>query len=639
MFFGNAYIAGTELENQSVLAWSYNVLMHAFKRALTEQETFLQGFGNTERTAISDVLHVMEQSKLVFKHMLMLMKFASETQLLTFLRRVKKLLSGLDVGEMLLLPIMVEGDEMIFLVERTTPQLYTLVLISTDVDGGLRWHPVTPEFAPKLKYRSAIVFPSIPKKSALDDVFWMAVYNALINGNFTHHHFYEVLLPFCTGKPLESSLVEMEAEKDSKMKGDWRSPQKSRTAYVRSITHAIFFMLRHKGLDVLQAKQVLLALRVQMARMLKHDLGFVQPDNNGQHVCSIVVSALSSATTKLIGTIDKAGQSSGLTRAQTAAMLEEVVELADEIRLLVDASREERADLPPILDLSGEDSKAEDWMQFQGSMAWEAEQMDPNPGTAQLLGKYTPVDLLQLPTTVRTRDEAVLAVRLADRLCTLLENQDHCIKNDKMLILSTIEHVFIQLVPVPKPRAVKLNEADKHRAERTERRNARRERESKAKRERAQAKRAEKSSASGGKKEATSTSKADTTSGPVERPPRTRAPLTPDEEEPCLWDAPITYELQMELVTTLRRLTQHFIAAAMSQQQSRSLDAVCVTVCGCMAAIADAVLRRRAYDLPSEVCSHLMGQTRDGKQLGYYGFGISVGTFATQARAHTRAWV
>jgi hypothetical protein len=58
-----------------------------------------------------------------------------------------------------------------------------------------------------------------------------------------------------------------------------------------------------------------------------------------------------------------------------------------------------------------------------------------------------------------------------------------------------------------------------------------------------------------------------------------------------------------------------------------------------MAAIADAVLRRRAYDLPSEVCSHLMGQTRDGKQLGYYGFGISVGTFATQARAHTRAWV
>jgi hypothetical protein len=572
----------------------------------------------------------MEKSTLVFKHMLMLMKFASETQLLTFLRRVKKLLSALDVGETLMLPIMVEGDEMIILVERNTPQLFTFVLIATDVNGGLKWHPVTPEFAPKLKYRCAIVFPSIPKKSALDDVFWMAVYNALINGNFTHKHFYEILLPFATGKPLESSLVEMEAEPDPKMKGDWRSPQKSRTAYVRCITHAIFFMLRRKGLEVLQAKQVLLALRVQMAHMLKNDLQFVQPDNNGQHVCSIVVSALSSTTTKLISAIDKAGQSSGCTGAQTANMLEEVVLLCDEIRLLVDASRAERADLPPILDLSGDDGNAEDRMQFQDSMAWEAEQIEPNPGNAQLLGKYTPVDLLQLPTKVRTRDEAVLAVRMADRLCTLLENQDHCIKNDKMLILSTIEHLFVQLVPVPKPRAVKLSDADKHRAERSERSKARLERERKEKRERAKAKRADKAVAAV-KKDAASTSKADATDS-LERPPRTRAPLTPDEEEPCLWDAPITYELQMEVVTTLRRLSQHFMAAAMSQQQSRSLDAICVTVCGCMSAIADAVLRRRAYDLPSEVCSHLLGQTRDGKQLGYYGFGISVGTFATQAR-------
>eukprot|EP00957_Ditylum_brightwellii_P154233 11737264-Ditylum_brightwellii.AAC.1 len=42
-------------------------------------------------------------------------------------------------------------------------------------------------------------------------------------------------------------------------------------------------------------------------------------------------------------------------------------------------------------------------------------------------------------------------------------------------------------------------------------------------------------------------------------------------------------------------------------------------------------MRRRAIDVPSEVCSHLMGQTRDGKQLGHMGFGLSVGTFATQS--------
>eukprot|EP00808_Paulinella_micropora_P027890 g22517.t1 len=63
---------------------------------------------------------------------------------------------------------------------------------------------------------------------------------------------------------------------------------------------------------------------------------------------------------------------------------------------------------------------------------------------------------------------------------------------------------------------------------------------------------------------------------------------------------------------------------------SRALDALCLVVPGVLCAISDAVMRRRAKDLPSEVCSHLMGETRDGKQLGIPGFGLSVATFATQ---------
>ena len=34
--------------------------------------------------------------------------------------------------------------------------------------------------------------------------------------------------------------------------------------------------------------------------------------------------------------------------------------------------------------------------------------------------------------------------------------------------------------------------------------------------------------------------------------------------------------------------------------------------------------------LVTQVCSHLMGQTRAGQQLGLFGFGLSVGTFAEQ---------
>ena len=87
----------------------------------------------------------------------------------------------------------------------------------------------------------------------------------------------------------------------------------------------------------------------------------------------------------------------------------------------------------------------------------------------------------------------------------------------------------------------------------------------------------------------------------------------------------------MELLETIQRLAEHFAAAALSIMQSRSFDGVCIVVTGCIAAIADAVIRKIATDEPSEACSHLMGKTVSGRQLGHPGFGISVSTFATQS--------
>ena len=81
---------------------------------------------------------------------------------------------------------------------------------------------------------------------------------------------------------------------------------------------------------------------------------------------------------------------------------------------------------------------------------------------------------------------------------------------------------------------------------------------------------------------------------------------------------------------TLQRIAEHFLASAMSIQQSRPFDGVCIVVSGCIAALSDAIMRQLAMDEPSEMCSHLMGRTLGGKQLGHPGFGISVGTFATQ---------
>ena len=80
----------------------------------------------------------------------------------------------------------------------------------------------------------------------------------------------------------------------------------------------------------------------------------------------------------------------------------------------------------------------------------------------------------------------------------------------------------------------------------------------------------------------------------------------------------------------LHRICEQFAAAAFSIQQTRSFDGVCVVVPGCIAALLDSIMRRRASNHPSEACSHLMGKMKDGRQLGNPGFGISVGTFAEQ---------
>lgn len=65
--------------------------------------------------------------------------------------------------------------------------------------------------------------------------------------------FYTILIPFLTGKPLETSLVEaetaaaVEGNEHSPEYGEWRSPQRSRTAYARTIMAAMHFLLRTKG--------------------------------------------------------------------------------------------------------------------------------------------------------------------------------------------------------------------------------------------------------------------------------------------------------------------------------------------------------------------------------------------------------
>lgn len=174
--------------------------------------------------------------------------------------------------------------------------------------------------------------------------------------------------------------------------------------------------------------------------------------------------------------------------------------------------------------------------------------------------KYVPVDLLLIPKKATTLEEAITAIRICDRQCSLIENQSHCIKNKKFLIVAAIEHVFTQVVPVPKPRGVGLTAEDLHRAGRSERRAAAKKEEEKVrlaeKKKRAE-EREEKAAASGSARKTKLPKKAVETEAPPPPPvkcfgtevlpdfdegKRVEAEVT---DEDCIWDRPIHYELQV----------------------------------------------------------------------------------------------
>lgn len=399
------------------------------------------------------------------------------------------------------------------------------------------------------------------------------------------------------------------------------------------------------------------------------DLYYVPPDDSGQRVCTIALQQLSYCSVKAANLLEASGQTKEATN-----ILMRSKKLVDDIKAQLKATVDDEADLPSELLLStGEPGSKErklNTTQFASALCWEVERNMPDPGQAVKIGKYIPINFMQIPQRATTRRQAIEAIRLADFQCTHIDCQDHCIKNQPHLIFALIEHLFTQVIPVPKPRGVHLGDHERHRSERAGRRDAAREeaaKQAEQERELQKKKQKKKARASGGdsddkedksrdSEDALRSDKAGSTAaergaegeerkGNEEDAAAAAAASTMEEPdwtvgtkaleeacaEACIWDAAITYELQVEVLLALHRLMEHFVAAAMSITATRTMDAVCIVVPGCICAISDAVLRRRAVDEPGIFSSHLMGMNGDGQQLGLTGFGISLGTFATDA--------
>ena len=353
----------------------------------------------------------------------------------------------------------------------------------------------------RILYKTALVLDGVPRRNVLDSTFWTALY--LFGGNLRPQQvpdstalrlqLYEILVPFLTGKPLDESLL------DAADVASWKPPTVGITPLSTCLLEALHFLMREASAAEAECAHAAFALRLQMAKFLRHDLTCLRPNASGvrtaeamarglgRHAAQVAelyealgsdaadataaMGAVGAAGDAAAGAVDEAGAGAEVPSPSTAttdsmgeredgsfdapwphhALLSTAHAVANELESVVAEVRRMEDEPPPLLDLSEENSVT----QCRDSLCWSLPLNFPTPGGMKALRRYVPVDFLQIPERATTFDEAVHAMRLCDRLCMLIDHQGHCIKNTKLLIFALIEHTFIHVLPVPKPREAK----------------------------------------------------------------------------------------------------------------------------------------------------------------------------------------
>lgn len=105
-------------------------------------------------------------------------------------------------------------------------------------------------------------------------------------------------------------------------------------------------------------------------------------------------------------------------------------------------------------------------------------------------------------------------------------------------------------------------------------------------------------------------------------------PATSPLADRCFWGSQkMTHDTQSAILHSLALLSRHFAAACLSLKATRTSDATRTVTFSCIAAIADAVLRVEATDVPSQLSLHYSG--RAAGPVTPYGFDI--GDFALES--------
>ena len=506
---------------------------------------------------------VSDVSKLVTSVMTPLLSERA-SQLVTFLQHLVDRVSGLLVGEMVLLPAgwqyatedataVTNSHALLLVLRRVSEAAFSLAVFN--FGEGLGYHAVRPEAreaAVQDAYNMPLVVEDIPRERLTDSSFWFFLYKMLVfpSNNNGPRALYNVLLPYLNHKPLGANV---RPDTDH-----WApAPFGGDTSYWLSAVHAVRYIVQMAGRPGAHAAHTEVLVQWALMRAASAELAQARLIRTADaFLIRLACKGLARSAARLLDVEEgPSPPAAPLVGGQAAEIAQCIAQVEDRLHAVEIRSETITASAePPALPLSPESGLSPQTQRFPlfGCFRKEVD-VEALAGTPLPPRIVLPCAITSVQARVRTFNDVANSLRHCVHVCTILASQSDIIKDTFCIRAALIQNLFTEVLPVPLP---------------------------------------------------------------FDHPQRPHK---------CFWASQgIRYETQTDILRLLNQVCRHFLAAVFSLRVTRSFDAARLVTMGCILAVADAAMRLVATDIPSQLALHYSGAAA-GPVLP---FGFSIGHFA-----------
>jgi thiol-disulfide isomerase/thioredoxin len=376
----------------------------------------------------------------------------NKNQMIAFVRKYRKKLDTLDVGACFMVPGMIANQQegqnpFVVLLEKTDGKQFRFTLINTGHIGREYHYMSATSAPPKIQTRQVMVFNNVAADKVLDDGWWLMFWRLMMGGNAAM--LYDDLLPLLLGQPLTAAL-EANSNHTDDLLAPLRTNQRSGCTGYRVLREAWTYYLLQHGVTVDHTLQVAFMYQQQWAKLVLHDMNVCndlgdQVDESDIGLIKLVINHLCHVATVKVRFDDAprflTEQLDDLRR--TVMHLTETYETLT-IRTYGATKRSLELDDPTALAISTGDLIHDFYDHFL-----RKEDVNGLAGPAKTKPGFVPIDFLLVPEQATTFDEAIDALRWADKICTLVSVQTIHVQNPQFLKAALLQHLFTKIVTVP----------------------------------------------------------------------------------------------------------------------------------------------------------------------------------------------